>query len=139
LRPRNPAGVSVNPARSADLTGQSPGPVMWVTAHGDERSERMADLTCVKLVIDAQAAAFPPVASWRATTSVPSADQCRHSGGLAQFSHEVLRKATHNAITLWRDHSGAVRAEFGDRHVLGTIKGSDMRCYREDIQVGAQV
>ena len=29
----------------------------------------MTDLTCVKLVIDAQAAAFPPVASWRATTN----------------------------------------------------------------------
>jgi hypothetical protein len=40
---------------------------MWVTVHGDERAERMTDLTWVKLVIDAQAAAFPPVASWRAT------------------------------------------------------------------------
>ena len=110
---------------------------MGVTVHGDERAERLTDLTCVKLVIDAQAAAFPPVASWRATTSVPSADQCRHSGGLAQFSHELLRKATHNAITLCRDHSGAVCAEFGDRHGPGTTKGSDMRCYGADIQVGA--
>jgi len=41
-----------------------------VTVHGDERAERLTDLTCVKLVIDAQAAAFPPVASWRTTTSV---------------------------------------------------------------------
>ena len=64
----------------------------------------MTDLTCVKLVIDAQAAAFPPVASWRATTGVPFAGQRRLSRGLAQFCHEVLRKATHNAITLCRDH-----------------------------------
>jgi hypothetical protein len=76
------------------MTGQSSGPVIRVTSHGVERAERMTDLTCVKLVIDAQAAAFPPVASWRATTSVPSADQRRLSGGLAQFCHEVLRKAT---------------------------------------------
>jgi hypothetical protein len=110
---------------------------MGVTVHGDERAERLTDLTCVKLVIDAQAAAFPPVASWRATTSVPSADQCRLCGGLAQFSHEVLRKATHNAITLCREHSGAVRAEFGDRHALGTIKEGDMRYYGADIQLGA--
>src|SRR6185437_9468524 len=67
------------------------------------KSRTNDDLTCVKLVIDTQAAGFPPVASWRATTSVPSADQCRLCGGLAQFSHEVLRKATHNAITLCRD------------------------------------
>ena len=67
---------------------------MWVTAHGVERAERMTDVTCVKLVIDAQAAAFLPVASWWATTSVPSADQRRLSAGLAQFCHEVLRKAT---------------------------------------------
>ena len=127
----------MNPARSAGITGQSSGLVMWMTVHGDERAERMTELTCVKLVIDAQAAGFPPVASWRATTSVPSADQCRLSGGLAQFSHEVLRKATHNAVTLCRDHFDTVRAEFGDRHALGTIKGGDMRCYGADIQFGA--
>jgi hypothetical protein len=32
---------------------------MWVTAHGVEGAERVTDLTCVKLVIDAQMAAFP--------------------------------------------------------------------------------
>jgi len=127
----------MNPARSAGITGQSSGLVMWMTVHGDERAERMTDLTCVKLVIDAQAAGFPPVAWWRATTSVPSADQYRHSGGLARFSHEVLQKATHNAIALCRDHSGAVRAEFGDRHALGTIKGGDVRYYGADIQLGS--
>jgi len=77
---------------------------MGVTVHGDERAERLTDLTCVKLVIDAQAAAFPPVASWRATTGVPFAGQRRLRRGLAQFCHEVLRKATHNAITLCRGH-----------------------------------
>jgi hypothetical protein len=32
---------------------------MGVTAHAVEGAERMTDLACVKLVIDAQAAAFP--------------------------------------------------------------------------------
>jgi hypothetical protein len=46
----------------------------------------MADLTCVTQVIDAQATAFCPVASWLATTSVPSAGQRRLTNGLTRLN-----------------------------------------------------
>jgi hypothetical protein len=84
----------MNPARSAGMTGQSSGPVMWVTAHGVERAERMTDVTCVKLVVDALAVAFPRSRRGGPPLAFLAPAQRRLSAGIAQFCHEVLRKAT---------------------------------------------
>jgi hypothetical protein len=82
--------------------------------------ERMRDLICVTKVIDTQAAAFSPVASWRATTGVPSAGQRHRIGGSIQFCHGALRRQPHNAITPCHGVSGALCAGFGHRHASGT-------------------
>jgi hypothetical protein len=52
----------------------------------------MTDLTGVTQVIDAQAAAFFPVTSWRATTGIPFVGQYRLISGSAQFCQKALQR-----------------------------------------------